>query len=507
MAVRGDEAAARSGVRAGGMLGRGTEHGVRLLLSVAALVAVWGLVSAWSRVDVVNAHRNPIAAAALLLGTASVPLVVVAWRRLGRRAPPARILLAVAFGSAVWSWLAYALAAGPYYRGRVGCLAAAWAALVAIASIWLPAIAPHRSRALARVLAGSALGLLAGEVLLRSAAWLLPSPLLVRHSASSALRLRTYAFPARALHIGFPTNELGFYDDAFAAPGPARRPTVAVLGDSFSGSVVPHAFHYTTVAERELGDVDVWNVGWPALGPADYRALLATTVRPLQPDAVIVSLFLGNDLDETSPWTASDRWIADWFDRGNVLLWQVPRRLWQVARGLEHEAGAAARLGDLAGVERWLHDPEQEPGTFRAEDYLRLEVDRALVACDIDEPRIGALLEELRLLRALAPARRFGVVLIPDEYMVEDILWQQVQRAAGRTLARHALADRLAAWCRDEGVPCLDLLPVLTAVKPLPDGDRHLYLLRDTHWNARGNDAAGRALAPFVRQLLADRTK
>jgi hypothetical protein len=47
----------------------------------------------------------------------------------------------------------------------------------------------------------------------------------------------------------------------------------------------------------------------------------------------------------------------------------------------------------------------------------------------------------------------------------------------------------------------------LTAVPPLPDGDRHLYLLRDTHWNARGNDAAGKALAPFVRQLMADRNK
>jgi hypothetical protein len=481
------------------------KHGARSLLAVAALMAGWGLFNAWSSIDLVNAHQNPIAAAMLLLGSASAPLLVFAFVRLRRRVPPVPALFAVAFGSAVWLWLAYALAAGAYYRSRVGCMAAAWAALVAIASMTLPAV-PNRSRAV-RALAGSALGLLCGEVLLRTAAWLLPSPLLVRHSASSTQRLRTYAFPARQPHIGFATNDLGFYDDAFAPPGPARRPTVAVLGDSFSGSVVPHAFHYTTVAERELGGVDVWNVGWCALAPADYRPLLTTTVRPLQPDAVIVSLFLGNDLFETSPWTASDRWLADWFDGGNVLLLEAPRRLWQVARGLEHEAGAAANLGDLASVERWLHDPMQEPGTFRPEDYLRLEVDRALVACAIDEPRFGALLEELRLLRALAPARRFGVVLIPDEYMVEDTLWQQVQRAAGRALKRHALPDRLAAWCRDEGIPCLDLLPVLTAVKPLPDGDRHLYLLRDTHWNARGNEAAGKALAPFVRQLIADRKK
>lgn len=476
------------------------------LLSVAALIAAWGLISAWSRVDLVNAHRNPIAAAMLVLGTASVPLLVFAFVRLRRRVPAMPALFAITFGSAVWLWIGYALAAGPYYRGRVGCLAASWATLVAIASMTLPAT-PYRARPLVRALVGSALGLLCGEVLLRSAAWLVPSPLLVRSSASSAARLRTYAFPPRQPHFGFATNELGFYDDPFAQPGPARRKTVAVIGDSFSASFVPHAFHYTTVAERELGDGDVWNIGWPALSPVDYRTLLATVVLPLRPDAVIVSLFLGNDLHETSPWTAGDRWLADWFDRGNVLLLQVPRRLWQVARGLEHEAGAAAHLGDLARAQRWLHDPAQEPGVFRPEDYLQLEVERAETACAIDEQRFQALLGELRLLRELAGTRRFGFVLIPDEFMVEDALWQQVQRAAGRALERHALRDRLVDWCRSEHIPCLDLLPVLTAVPPLRDGDRHLYLLRDTHWNARGNDAAGKALAPFVRQLMAARTR
>jgi hypothetical protein len=280
---------------------------------------------------------------------------------------------------------------------------------------------------------------------------------------------------------------------------------VAVFGDSFSASFVPHDCHYTTVAERELGDVDVWNIGWPSLAPADYRALLATEILPLQPDAVIISLFLGNDLAETSPWTASDRWLADWFDRGNVLLLEVPRRLWRIARGLERPAGAAVRFGDLAAAQRWLHDPLLEPPTFRAEDHLRLEVERALPACAIEPRRWGALLAELRQLRALAAGRPFALVLIPDEFMVEDGLWQRVQQAAGQPLERLQLRDLLVAFCRDQGVPCLDLLPALLAVPPLADGDRHLYLLRDTHWNARGNDAAGRALAPFVRQLLATR--
>ncbi|MGB3969125.1 MAG: hypothetical protein WBO45_20490, partial [Planctomycetota bacterium] len=54
----------------------------------------------------------------------------------------------------------------------------------------------------------------------------------------------------------------------------------------------------------------------------------------------------------------------------------------------------------------------------------------------------------------------------------------------------------------EQGIPCLDLLPVLLAVPPLADGNRHLYLRNDTHWNARGNAVAARALAPWLRNLL-----
>jgi len=35
----------------------------------------------------------------------------------------------------------------------------------------------------------------------------------------------------------------------------------------------------------------------------------------------------------------------------------------------------------------------------------------------------------------------------------------------------------------------------------MADGLRHLYHRRDTHFNARGNRAAGEALARFLRNL------
>ncbi|MFY9344397.1 MAG: hypothetical protein WAT39_18030, partial [Planctomycetota bacterium] len=311
-------------------------------------------------------------------------------------------------------------------------------------------------------------------------------------------RLGAYALAPGQRRFGFPTNELGFYDAPFASRSPARPTTIAMVGDSFSASFVPHPYHYTTLAEQELGGSEVWNVGWPALGPAEYAALLERYVLPLDPDAVVVSLFLGNDLAETRPWNALDRAIADWFDRGNVLLCEVPRRLWRIAGGRTATAGRDDREPEPA----WLHDPTLEPATFTDAAFLQLERERAVAAGTPDEPALPAMLAWLRTLRSLAGPRPFGFVLIPDEFMVEDGLWQRIVAAGEPVPQRWLLRDTVVAFCQEQGIPCLDLLPVLLAVPPLADGNRHLYLRNDTHWNARGNAVAARALVPWLRNLL-----
>ena len=48
---------------------------------------------------------------------------------------------------------------------------------------------------------------------------------------------------------------------------------------------------------------------------------------------------------------------------------------------------------------------------------------------------------------------------------------------------------RIAAFLEQEGIPHLDLLPILRAAEPMEDGQLRLYHLRDTHFNARGNAA------------------
>ena len=473
-----------------------------LCLLTASGAAALGLAAAWSNLSEVNWSRNPLAAAMLAAGSASPVLLPLAFRRVWRNPPPAGAVLRWTFCATVFLWFAYTAAAGAYYRARVACVFATWASVVAAAVLVAPST-PRRPPAASLAALGVAFLLLLGEVSLRTLALCLPGPLWSVTTAGSAQRLRAFAFVPGDLHFGSPINEFACYDASFVRPAGTHGRVVAVVGDSFSASYVPHEFHYTTVAERELGTA-VWNVGWAGLGPAEYRLLLQRDVLPLEPDCVVVSLFLGNDLLETVPWSGIDRVLAGWFDRGNVLLLEVPRRIWRLVRGTA-DAPGARRIGDPAAAASWLHDPLQEPGTFAPEAFLQLERERAVAACGLDGARTTAMLHELRGLRDLCAGRPFGFVLIPDEFMIEDGLW----RAVGEGIAddaRWALRDRLVAFCREEGIECLDLLPALRAVPPFPDGDRHLYLLRDTHWNVRGNRVAGELLAPFVRTLLEGHT-
>lgn len=470
------------------------------VFALAVSASLWGNAVAWSRPDELSIAHNPVILAAGAVAIAGAPLLLLAALRLWREGPAAGALLRWSLVFAVGIWLAYLAATGRYYRGRVGLFAAVWAALVALLLWRLPA-QKRKVRRIEILAVSSCVSLVFGELLLSGAAAVMPSPLLLRSTSSSAQRLEANAFPPGYLHFGFPTNALGFYDAEFAPASPQRQRVVAVIGDSFSASLVPHAVHYTTVAEKLLPGTEVWNIGWPALSPAEYLVLLQKQVMPLEPDAIVISLFLGNDLAETLPWNAFDRALARWFDRGNVLLFELPRRLLAISHDVRHAEPGQSGSDGLAAEPPWLHDPMQEQPSCTADAYLRLETERAVTACRIDAAQWDALTGQLQALRRAVGTRPFGFLLIPDEFMVEDDLWRRVQQQVGGDLDRLALRDRIVAWCRDHSIPCFDLQPALTAMPPLADGDRHLYRRCDTHWNARGNAVGGQGLAAFVREL------
>ena len=356
--------------------------------------------------------------------------------------------------------------------------------------------------------------LLVSEAGLRLLSRVRPSTLLSRHDDAPEQVLDAHRYPAGFVRMGFPCNSDGYYDEEFT-PRQEGQKLVVAIGDSFSSSVVPHFYHYTTVAERLL-DCRIDNLGLSATGMQEYLYLLEQEALPLDPDVVVLSVFIGNDINEIQA-PRETKLLRSWFERDSLLLYQVPRRLRILREEARNEADHV--LNEMqepqivsraeAEIQRrfpWVVDDSLESPSFSINFYLKLERRRAEAICRPGAGRYEVFFQQLDQIARAAQDTKLVVMLIPDEFQVEDTLWQEVVGTSkyARELRRDQPQEKLRAWLEQRNMNYLDLLPELRAQSAASEGPRRCYKLRDTHLNVLGNRVAGEALANRLRPLLND---
>lgn len=479
---------------------------------VLAIAAVWWIVAATS-VRRQLRERDPrerskalaVSIAAAALTTAALAVLVFRWRR-GRPAEFSGGWGKVLFYSLVASLAANFAFLQPY---RSALLLAAFAAgggffaLCALVSPWRSRL-PRLVGSLDVVAMNLSLIGLAGEAVLRVAAVASRSPIFAQEDAGARGKMDRFRLTPGEMRFGFPANSLGHYDAEFVPR--ERVPTkhlVASIGDSFGVGIVPHPFHFTTVCEKEFPEATVYNFGICGISPREYAYLLEHEALPLRPDAIVVHLFLENDFEAPSK-TVSHLW----FDRRNLLVYLLPKRLLKLQDPEERMAGPSHGAKALSEAEvvrefPWVLDPKLEEPILREENFVAKQSWRATQLLGADFSFYEGALRYVEKIRQLAGGRPLLFVLIPATFQVEEDVWRKVSARIGD---RSALLDSpqalLGEWFRARGLRLLDLLPVLRAVPPLEDGARHVYHRSDFHFNARGNAAAGKALAAELKRLL-----
>lgn len=398
----------------------------------------------------------------------------------------------------------------PYRHTRVVFSLAVGFTLFAAGVLWGARVAARFPRAVRigdLALINLCLILVGTEVALRLAAVLLPSPLLDQPDAEAKHRVDGFRLRPGVPYFGFPANRDGHYDQEFVPRDRVSSRFLAVsIGDSFSASFVPHDYHYTSVCEETDPDLTVYNMGIHGGSPREYAYLLRNEALKLRPDAIVVSVYLGNDL------TGKRRMSGDyWFDRENLLVYQVPCRLLKSRalpageEGIPRGATGADLLTPAQVRERfpWVDDPMLEGDVMPERIFQSLTLNSAKRILGVGAGAFAGTLEHFEEIRRLAGAIPVLFMLIPVSFQVEDADWEMVKRGLGREPADRDSPQRvLTAWFRERGIPCLDLLPSLRAVPPLGDGKRHVYGRNDIHFNVRGNRAAGLALAGALKSLL-----
>jgi len=304
------------------------------------------------------------------------------------------------------------------------------------------------------------------------------------------------------------TNSRGYVDDEFFAAGPDDF-VAAVIADSFGVGIVPPRHNFVAEVERRLRAaladryrrVAAHNFGVSAAGFPEYRRILETEALATRPAVVVLCVFVGNDLFRTphAPGLASYGALRNW-------------RTFQLAVRLDR---LAAERG-VGVLPRWRRPAPAgrlpTPGTLATDEttprrphrlYLDIERQR-LEVCNTAGRRAALEYREareaLRAIRELAGGRLL-VALVPDEFQVNDALWDELMSLSATPAAYDRMLPqrRLLADCRDLGVPAVDLLPALAeAQRGAPT-----YRPDDSHWNRLGNAVAGAAIADAILATFA----
>ena len=282
---------------------------------------------------------------------------------------------------------------------------------------------------------------------------------------------------------GFPLNSLGFKDTEWGdALDDVYR--IAGIGDSFAYGVVPYEQVYYTRLEDKLNEThrtEVMNFGIAGIGPADYRDLFMREVLPLEPDMVVVSVYLGNDLDEAR---VREWWSYSYLTTLGTFITKVPL----VQGGPAHQGVYCDECANF---------PEETYLSIVAEISKHLRARHPALAGAAD--RVGFYVGDIADVCA-----RFEidmtVLIIPSEAQVDNSLLASVRAKHFPSLGDEAFEilrpnRAVGEILSSRGIDVLDVTEAFQA-----DAQR-LYRPRDTHWNIAGNELG----AELLRQHILER--
>lgn len=287
------------------------------------------------------------------------------------------------------------------------------------------------------------------------------------------------------------TNKYGYPGREFfeqKTPGVQR---IAVIGDSFAVGDIGLDDNFPAQIEKLRPKTEVYNFGIHSTGPPEYSQILSSDVLRFHPDVVIVGVFVGNDITEAPPPNSA------WMQPESYNAYLFLKRVGRIIR-------EAVRLRSIAFMKQGviLFPAMTAPPTFNLsyETYRDVETER-IALCRVSQQQwfnpLWAKVESiLSDMSRLCHARqiKFGIFIIPDEFQVNPQVAKMAADHGGFPMSDLDLdlpQRKLMKFCRESGIPCLDL-------KPYFQGSTDLYLPQDTHFNEKGAHLAAEQIVHWL---------
>jgi hypothetical protein len=230
----------------------------------------------------------------------------------------------------------------------------------------------------------------------------------------------------------------------------------------------------------------VVNAGVQGYGPVQERLFFGKIGPSLEPDVVLVSVFVGNDAEEAfSSRAALDPAARPALETVRAGLLNTMRRTVRRSMVLQ-----VLRLRVTSATERFTTAivPPEAP----LQSYAESPAPRIGRGIDITRECVRGIAAD-----ASAVGARAGVILMPARFQVDDAdygrLRSGVEQAGGR-LVRDAATERFRASLAALGLPMLDPLPALRGASSGPE----LFFQRNVHLTPRGHQVMAEALERFL---------
>jgi len=284
---------------------------------------------------------------------------------------------------------------------------------------------------------------------------------------------------------------------------PSRK--ILILGDSFLVHwETGKSLYELLVKGLEPEGAGILNTSEGGFGPLDYLTALRSYGPSYQPDVVLLFYYVGNDLTSiqyrSDVWLWIKRYLKPWIMRLRLYYFFLEREEGWLRGRLNYEAarkgGVDRRTVDLARqrkINPWLLELGQERKNFLLDNLLveSSESERAW------EKIKGLLGETQGLCRKMGA--RLMIVILPNTLQVNRSHLEFYQRLAFHVDERTLISDKpqalLREFCREQQVPCLDLLPAFRAQR-----EKEFFRENDDHFNRDGNELAARLVLHFIEK-------
>jgi lysophospholipase L1-like esterase len=273
-------------------------------------------------------------------------------------------------------------------------------------------------------------------------------------------------------------------------PKPAGGLRILAIGDSFTFGVGARQDEtWPARLEKSMPNVQVLNAGAPGFGVPDEVAWFEAHGAGLQPDAVIVAVFLANDLQDASPdqpkVAVVDGSLVVPGETGGLRRWlYYHSHLFRLLKSSVLEG----RVRSLLGL--------KEPWATR-----ELRAEFSLYAPELPEAlRKGAEATDAAVARLASRGVPAVAVLIPSLPQVDPRRWAALLDRFGLDPSDHdpRRPNRLFREIFERhGIPVLDLTDTFAAA--IRKGQRIYYPI-DQHLTPAGYDLMARTIGGFLPQ-------